>query len=64
MGIKKVANVACSSVLPEKLKKRYDTSYKSFKYWYVKNTTEISENVTLAYFMNKMKVLKSSVNNR
>lgn len=60
MDIEEVASAACSSLLPEKSKGRYEAAYKCFKHWgQRKNANEVSETTMLAYFMEKTKVLKS-----
>lgn len=43
---KKAANIACLSLLPEKLKKWYKTAYKSFKNWYqTKNYSQLCQKI-------------------
>lgn len=57
--IEAAASLACSSLLPEKSKRRYEAAYKCFKDWcHSKNTAQISETIMLAYFVDKSKVLK------
>ena len=59
--IEAAASAACSSLLPEKSKRRYEAAYKCFKDWcQSKNTAQISETIMLAYFVDKSKVLKST----
>lgn len=59
-GIDVAASIACSSLLPEKSKKRYELTYKSFKGWcQTKDNAVVSEKSLLAYFLEKSAVLKS-----
>jgi integrase len=60
MNIQDAANIACGSLLPAKSKVRYNICFESFMNWCAsKDIEEISENVLLAYFLEKANVLKS-----
>jgi hypothetical protein len=61
-GVKKnIADCAVSNLIPEKSKRQYDKCYNDFKEWCNKNNVKtVSENVVLAYLMEKSKTVKSS----
>lgn len=59
--IEEDAKAAISNLLPKKSKELYELAYKKFKNWCeLKKVKMVSENVLLAYFSNKSKVLKPS----
>lgn len=54
--IRNAAKEACSSLLPQKSKDRYEKTYKQFCDWRKKNKVEASdETIMLAYFFEKVK---------
>lgn len=55
LGIDEAASMACTSLLPEKSKKRYEIAYNVFRNWCNTKNVNIhtSENVLLAYFYEK-----------
>lgn len=57
MDIEEAANIACTSLLPEKSKKRYEITYDVFRKWCDAKYVDIhtSEAVLLAYFLEKSK---------
>lgn len=58
--VEESASIACLSLLPEKSKKRYESSYTLFKNWcQTKNNAAFSETTLLAYFLKKSTTLKS-----
>jgi hypothetical protein len=59
-SIKEATKAASCSLLPTKSQERYKQTYENFIEWYaMKDAEEISENVFLAYFLEKSNVLKS-----
>ncbi|CAH1366313.1 unnamed protein product, partial [Tenebrio molitor] len=59
--LKNIADCAVSNLIPEKSKRRYDKCYNDFKERCNKNNVKtVSENVVLAYLMEKSKTVKSS----
>uniref|UniRef100_A0A1Y1NDN0 Uncharacterized protein n=1 Tax=Photinus pyralis TaxID=7054 RepID=A0A1Y1NDN0_PHOPY len=53
-------NIPCSSLLPEKSKMRYNQLYDAFAKWCsAKDIKKTTENVMMAYFMERSEVLKS-----
>jgi hypothetical protein len=59
--LKNIADCAVSNLVPEKSKRQYDKCYNDFKEWCNKNNVKtVSENVVLAYLMEKSKTVKSS----
>jgi hypothetical protein len=59
--LKNIADCAVSNLIPEKSKRQYDKCYNDFKEWCDKNNVKtVSENVVLAYLMEKSKTVKSS----
>lgn len=60
MEIDEAANIACLNLLPSKSRKRYELTYDLFKEWYIKkNVAVITENVLLAYMLERSVKLKS-----
>jgi hypothetical protein len=59
--LKNIADCAVSNLIPEKSKRQYDKCYNDFKERCNKNNVKtVSENVVLAYLMEKSKTVKSS----
>jgi hypothetical protein len=59
--LKNIADCAVSNLIPEKSKRRHDKCYNDFKERCNKNNVKtVSENVVLAYLMEKSKTVKSS----
>jgi hypothetical protein len=59
--LKNIADCAVSNLIPEKAKRQYDKCYNDFKERCNKNNVKtVSENVVLAYLMEKSKTVKSS----
>jgi hypothetical protein len=59
-SIEEAAKAASCSLLPTKSQERYKQTYENFIKWCAtKDAEEISENVLLAYFLEKSNVLKS-----
>lgn len=59
-AIDKAASIACASLLPEKSKIRYNQAFEFFMKWCASNNVvEITENVMLAYFLEKSNAVKS-----
>jgi hypothetical protein len=59
--LKNIADCAVSNLIPEKSKRQYNKCYNDFKEWCNKNNVKtVSENVVLAYLMEKSKTVKSS----
>lgn len=59
--LKSVVNSAFSVLIPEKSKRQYEKCYGEFKDWCDKqNVKTMSENILLAYLMQKSNVVKSS----
>lgn len=59
--LKSQVNCAISTLIPQKSKRQYEKCYGDFKDWCNrKNAKTVSENVLLAYLMEKSKTLKSS----
>jgi hypothetical protein len=59
--LKNIADCAVSNLIPEKSQRQYDKCYNDFKEWCNKNNVKtVSENVVLAYLMEKSKTVKSS----
>jgi hypothetical protein len=59
--LKNIADCAVSNLIPEKFKRQYDKCYNDFKERCNKNNTKtVSDNVVLAYLMEKSKTVKSS----
>jgi hypothetical protein len=59
--LKNIADCAVSNLIPEKSKRQYDKCYNDFKEWCNKNNVKtVSENVVLAYLIEKSKTVKSS----
>jgi hypothetical protein len=59
--LKNIADYAVSNLIPEKSKRQYDKCYNDFKERCNKNNVKtVSENVVLAYLMEKSKTVKSS----
>jgi hypothetical protein len=57
--LKNIADCAVSNLIPEKFKRQYDKWYNDFKEWCNKNNVKtVSENVVLAYLMEKSKCEK------
>lgn len=53
-------NIPCTSLLPEKSKMRYNQMYDAFAKWCLtKDIKKTTENVMMAYFMERSEVLKS-----
>jgi hypothetical protein len=60
-SIEEAAKVASGSLLLTKSQERYKQTYENFIKWCAtKDAEEISENVLLAYFLEKSNVLNSS----
>lgn len=58
--MEEAANLACSTLLPEKSKIRYYQVYEAFCKWCtIKDIQEVSETVMLAYFEERSEILKS-----
>lgn len=58
-----IVNSALSDLIPEKSKRQYEKCYNDFKNWCDKQnvkTGAMSENILLAYLMERSKVVKSS----
>jgi hypothetical protein len=59
--LKNIADCTVSNLIPEKSKRQYDKCYNDFKEWCnTNNVKTVSENVVLAYLMEKSKTVKSS----
>jgi hypothetical protein len=59
--LKNIADCAVSNLIPEKSKRQYDKCYNDFKERCNKNNVKtVSENVVLAYLMEKSKTVNSS----
>jgi hypothetical protein len=59
--LKNIADCAVSNLIPEKSKRQYDKCYNDFKERCNENNVKtVSENVVLAYLMEKSKTVKSS----
>jgi hypothetical protein len=59
--LKNIADCSVSNLIPEKSKRQYDKCYNDFKERCNKNNVKtVSENVVLAYLMEKSKTVKSS----
>jgi hypothetical protein len=59
--LKNIVDCAVSNLIPEKSKRQYDKCYNDFKERCDKNNVKtVSENVVLAYLMEKSKTVKSS----
>jgi hypothetical protein len=59
--LKNIADCAVSNLISEKSKRQYDKCYNDFKEWCNKNNVKtVSENVVLAYLMEKSITVKSS----
>jgi hypothetical protein len=57
--LKNIADCAVSNLIPEKFKRQYNKCYNDFKEWCNKNNVKtVSENVVLAYLMEKSKCEK------
>jgi hypothetical protein len=57
--LKNIADCALSNLIPEKFKWQYNKCYNDFKEWCNKNNVKtVSENVVLAYLMEKSKCEK------
>lgn len=60
MDIEEVAKYAVSDLLPSKSKSRYKATYSAFEKWcVVKNVDAVTENVMLAYLVERSDTLKS-----
>mgnify|MGYP000308873942 CR=1 FL=1 len=59
--IAEIAKSVALNLLPEKSRDKYEIQYERFSKWCdSKETKNISENILLAYFAEKAKVMKSS----
>lgn len=59
--LRSVVNVALSGLIPEKSKNQYEKCYTEFKNWCDRQkVAKISENILLAYLLQKSKMVKSS----
>lgn len=59
--IEESAALALHSLLPEKSKEKYEKAFKEFENWCLqKRVQDISEEVLLAYFEQKSRILKGS----
>lgn len=59
--IAEAASIVKNDLLPDKSRKRYERERSLFRIWCKKkNVTTLTENVMLAYFLEKSEVMKSS----
>ena len=59
--VEELATLARNSLLPEKSKEKYKKAYKEFENWCLeKRQQDVNEEVLLAYFEQKSRILKGS----